>query len=154
MAKPYPMELRKRAVRFVEAGQSRHGVARRLGVSASSVIRWLDRFTRTGSPAPGKIGGHRPQKIQGKDRDWLVERMVGGDFTIQGLTDELETQRGLKVDYRTMWTFVHRQGLSFKKKAFTPPSSKGLTLPSGAPGGASISRASTSSGWCSSMRPG
>ena len=116
MAKPYPMELRERAVRFVEAGQSRHGVARRLGVSASSVIRWLDRSTRTGSPAPGKIGGHRPQKIQGKDRDWLVERMVGGDFTIQGLTDELETQRGLKVDYRTMWTFVHRQGLSFKKK--------------------------------------
>ena len=116
MTKPYPMELRERAVRFVEAGQSRHAVARRLGVSAASVIRWLDRFTRTGSAAPGKIGGHRPPKIQSLDRDWLIERIAVGDFTIQGLTDELEAQRGLKVDYRTMWTFVHRQGLSFKKK--------------------------------------
>ena len=31
MTKPYPMELRVRAVRFVEAGESRHAVAERLG---------------------------------------------------------------------------------------------------------------------------
>jgi transposase len=24
-------------------------------------------------------------------------------------------ERGLKVDYRTMWNFVHREGKSFKK---------------------------------------
>jgi putative transposase len=119
------MELRERAVRFVEAGQSRHAVARRLGVSAASVIRWLDRFTRTGSAAPGKIGGHRPPKIQSLDRDWLLERIAAGDFTIQGLTDELEAQRGLKVDYRTMWTFVHRQGLSFKK-CMARPAARGF----------------------------
>ena len=27
MSKPYPMELRERAARFVEAGESRHAVA-------------------------------------------------------------------------------------------------------------------------------
>jgi len=110
------MELRDRAVRFVKAGQSRHQVAARLGVGVSSVIRWLTRFDRTGNAAPGKIGGHRPPKIRGNDREWLLERMAAGDFTIQGLAAELAAERGIKVDYRTMWNFVHREGLSFKKK--------------------------------------
>src|SRR3954447_6792913 len=116
MTKPYPMELRERAVRFVNAGQSRRAVAARLGVSASSVIKWLGRFTATGSAAPGKVGGHRRPKIQSEDRAWLLGRIAAGDFTLQGLADELDAERGLKVDYRTMWNFVHREGLSFKKK--------------------------------------
>jgi putative transposase len=116
MSKPYPMELRERAVRFVQTGESRRAVAVRLGVSASSVIKWLGRLDKTGDVAPGKVGGHRPQKIQGEDRGWVVERIAAGDFTLQGLADELAAQRGIKVDYRTMWNFVHREGLSFKKK--------------------------------------
>ena len=115
MAKPYGMELRERAVKFVLAGESRHEVARRLGLGASTVIRWLDSYAKTGSAAPAKFGGYRKPKIAGEWRDWLVERIGRGDFTVQGLADEL-ADRGLKVDYKTMWTFVHREGLSFKKK--------------------------------------
>jgi transposase len=44
-----------------------------------------------------------------------VQRIGRGDFTLQGLADELEG-RGLKVDYKTVWTFVHREDQSFKKK--------------------------------------
>jgi len=114
MTKPYPIEFRDRAVRFVNAGESRHAIASRLGVSASSVIKWLDRFRRTGSAAPSKIGGYRPYKIIGANRAWLLARIEAGEFTLQGLADELEV-RGLKVDYRTMWNFVHREDMSFKK---------------------------------------
>jgi hypothetical protein len=42
--------------------------------------------------------------------------------------------RGLKVDYRTVWKFVHAAGLSFKQRASKPPNSNGLTSPVGAPG--------------------
>ena len=114
MTKPYPIEFRDRAVRFVNAGESRHAIASRLGVSASSVIKWLDRFRRTGSAAPSKIGGYRPYKIIGANRAWLLARIEAGEFTLQGLADELEV-RGLKVDYRTMWNFVHREDMSFKQ---------------------------------------
>jgi putative transposase len=114
MAKPYGMELRERAVKFVLAGESRHEVARRLGLGASTVIRWLNSYSKTGSAAPAKFGGYRKPKIAGAWRDWLVERIGRGNFTIQGLADEL-ADRGLRVDYKTMWTFVHREGLSFKK---------------------------------------
>jgi putative transposase len=115
MAKPYTMELRDRAVRFVLAGESRHAVAQRLGLGASTVIRWLDRHKKTGTAAPAKFGGYRKPKITGTYRDWLLERIGLGDFTLQGLAEELEG-RGLKVDYKTVWTFVHREGQSFKKK--------------------------------------
>ena len=114
MAKPYSMELRDRAVKFVLAGESRHAVAQRLGLGVSTVIRWLDRHKRTGSAAPAKFGGYRQPKIAGPHKDWLVERIGRGGFTLQGLADELE-DRGLKVDYKTVWTFVHANNLSFKK---------------------------------------
>lgn len=114
MTKPYPMEMRERAVKFVEAGESRHQVAERFGIAASTVIKWLARHARTGSAAPAQMGGYRSKKIIGDYRDWLLERMAAGDYTLQGLADELEGQ-GLKVDYKTIWTFVHEEGQSFKK---------------------------------------
>lgn len=115
MTTPYPMQLRERAVRFVQAGESRHAVAERLGISPSCVIKWLDRYHKTGSVKPGQIGGHVPPKIRGAHREWVLAQIkAGGDVTLQGLADGLG-ERGVKVDYRTMWNFVHREGKSFKK---------------------------------------
>jgi transposase len=117
MTKPYPMEMRNRAVKFVEAGESRHQVAGRFGIAASTVIDWLDRHAKTGSVAPAKVGGHRPKKIVGEYRDWMLARMKAGDYTLQGLADALEREKGLKVDYKTVWTFVHAERQSFKKNS-------------------------------------
>lgn len=50
----------------------------------------------------------------GEHRDWVLLQVKTRDVTLQGLADELAI-RGLKVDYRTMWNFIHREGLSFKK---------------------------------------
>ena len=57
MAKPYSMDLRERAMRRVAAGESAHSVAAVLKVSVSSIIKWAPRQRRTGSVAPGKMGG-------------------------------------------------------------------------------------------------
>ena len=113
MSRPYSMDLRERAVARVEAGESARSVAAKLSVSASSVVRWAQRQRRTGSAAPGKIGGHR-QPVLGAHRDWLLER-TKSDFTLRGLVAELG-ERGIKVDYVQVWRFVHAEGLSFKKK--------------------------------------
>jgi transposase len=44
----------------------------------------------------------------------LLERTKARDFTLRGLVAEL-AERGLKVDYRSVWEFVHAENLSFKK---------------------------------------
>jgi transposase len=55
--------------------------------------------------------------------EWLLARCRAGDFTLRGLVAEL-TERGLKVDYRSVWAFVHAEALSYKKLC-TPASRSG-----------------------------
>jgi len=118
MGRPYPKELRERAVAAVEReGMSRQAAARRFALPASTVINWVSRFRALGHVEPGQIGGHKPKAICGEHRNWLIERCKGSDFTLRGLVGELAAERGLKVDYRSVWEFVHAEGLSFKKNA-------------------------------------
>jgi transposase len=115
MGKPYSIDLRERVIAAVETGGlSRHQAARAFDVGVSTVITWVRRFRETGSMAPGKMGGYKPRAIAGEHRIFLLERTRGGDFTLRGLVAEL-AERGLKVDYRSVWNFVHEEKLSFKK---------------------------------------
>ena len=115
MAKPYSMDLRERVVAAVEeGGLSRNQAAARFGIGISTAINWVRRYQETGSVAPGQMGGHKPKAIRGAHRAWLLDRAKNGDFTLRGLVAEL-AERGLKVDYHTMWDFVHAEKLSFKK---------------------------------------
>jgi transposase len=74
----------------------------------------MQRVEQTGSVAPGQMGGHKPKAISGEYAVWLSQRIRAGDFTLRGLVAELG-ERGLKVDYRSVWEFVHAEKLSFKK---------------------------------------
>jgi transposase len=47
-----------------------------------------------------------------------VARCQEKDFTISQFVDELQRIRGLKVDRRSVWEFLHAEGLTHKK---TPP---------------------------------
>ena len=116
MARPYSNDLRERVVASaVQEGLSCRQAAARYGVGISTAIRWIQRFRETGRVGPGKMGGHRPRKICGAWRDWLLGRCREKDFTLRGLVAEL-AERGLKVDYRVVWAFVHAEKLSHKKR--------------------------------------
>jgi putative transposase len=117
MAKPYSLDLRERVVAAVEQdGLSRHAAAARFGVAVSTAVGWVSRFRKTGSAASSPMGGRKPKAIRGEHHGWLVERCRERDFTLRGLVVELG-ERGLKVDYRSVWAFVHAEKLSFKKNA-------------------------------------
>ena len=116
MTRPYSNDLRERVVGAVERGEmSRRQAASHYGVGISTAIKWVLRLRRTGSVSPSKIGGYRPKKLIGSWRLWLLERCRGGDFTLRSLVAEL-AERGLKVDYRVVWEFVHAEKLSHKKR--------------------------------------
>ena len=115
MAKSYSMDLRERVVAAVEKeGLSRNEAAARFGIAISTAIDWVKRFKDTGSVAPGQMGGHKPKAIAGEHAAFLARRVWDGAFTLRGLVAEL-AERGLKVDYRSVWNFVHAEELSFKK---------------------------------------
>ena len=115
MPRAYSMDLRNRVVSAVtDEGASRREVAARFGIAPSTAVHWLKRSNTTGSVAPKRVGGYRQATLSGPHRDWLLER-AKTDFTLRGLVREL-AERGVKIDYRSVWRFVHAEGLSFKKK--------------------------------------
>jgi transposase len=115
MGKPYSADLRERVVASVlQGGLSRNKAAAQYAVAVSTVVIWVQRYQETGSVAPGQIGGHKPKAIRGEHEAFVKQRIREGGFTLRGLVREL-ADRGLKVDYRSVWNFIHAEKLSFKK---------------------------------------
>jgi putative transposase len=114
MTRPLSNDLRERVVAAVRGGESCRAVAARFGVAVSSVVKWSQRYRATGSVAPGKMGGHR-RPILEPHRAFIMERIgQTPHLTLHGLKHELAA-RGVKVSHNTVWMFLRREGLRFKK---------------------------------------
>ena len=69
----------------------------------------------TGSAAAKPMGGKRPVLLAGQ-RAFILDRIEEvPNLSLRALAAEL-AERGVVVSYGAVWTFVHREGLSFKKK--------------------------------------
>jgi putative transposase len=110
----YSEDLRERAVRRAEAGETIRSIAAALEIGPSCVSKWRKLLRETGALAPGQGGGHKPRTLVGENAAWLRARVAEGPFTTRGLTAELAA-RGIKTDRRAVWVFLHAEGLSFKK---------------------------------------
>ena len=114
MARAYSLDLRERVVGAVFGGKSCCEAAALFQVSPSSAIKWSRRKRETGSAEARPMGGKRPRLLEDK-REWVLSRMAQKpDLTVQALLDELR-EGGTTVCYDTLWRFLGREGLSFKK---------------------------------------
>jgi transposase len=71
---PTPLIFANALSKRPQEGLSRRRAALRFGVGASTVIKWMQRRRESGGIEPGQMGGHRPKKIAGGWRTWLVQR--------------------------------------------------------------------------------
>lgn len=116
MTRPYSNDLRERVVRAHLDGEPIRSVAARFEVSVSSVPKWAARYRATGSVAPGRIGGHRPWLLEPhRER---VHALVAATphLTLDRLQEQLASE-GITVCRDTIWRFLRREGLRFKKNA-------------------------------------
>lgn len=119
MTAPLSNDLRERVVGALEAGESCRSVAARFGIAVSSAVKWSQRYRTTGSVAPARMGGHR-KRLLDPHRAFIVERIgQTPHLTLHGLKDELAA-RGVQVSHDTVWQFLRREGLRFKKNAVRP----------------------------------
>lgn len=114
MVKPYSIDLRERVVSAHLAGESCRSVARRFRVAVSSVVKWSQLYRETGGVAPGKVGGHRPYLLA-PHRDFLVEQLRRTPHLTLMQLRALLAARGVSVCHDTVWRFLRREGLRFKK---------------------------------------
>jgi putative transposase len=114
MTAPLSDDLRERVVAAILAGESCRSVAARFGVSVSSAVKWTQRYRATGSVSPAKMGGYRKRVLE-PHRAFLVGRLgQTPHLTLHGLKHELAAL-GVYVSHNTIWQFMRREGLRFKK---------------------------------------
>ena len=115
MAKGYSTDLRARAVALIEDGESRREAARMLGLGASTAIRWIERWTTTGSVAAFPGTGHSRSPLEAH-RQWLLDLVVAEpDLTLNEIRTRLKSQKRLKIGTTSVWRFYERHAVTFKK---------------------------------------
>lgn len=110
------MDIRNRLVRAVTDGMNRRLAAKRFGVAASTAIKWVDQWERTGGVEPRPQGGdHRSHHIEAYAEEILDLIGARRDVTLLEITEHLEREHGLKVAQSTVWRLLDRRDMTVKK---------------------------------------
>jgi transposase len=116
MSKPLSNDLRRRLVSAVDGGMTRRAAAERFEVAASTAVRWVDQWRRTGSVEPRPQGGDkRSQRIEAHGDEILALVDETPDLTLAEIAAHLEHAHGLGVALSTVWRFFERRGITLKK---------------------------------------
>jgi transposase len=117
MAQGYSKDLRARAVSIVEAGESAREAARLLSIGASTAIRWIERWTRTGRVDAKPRTGHSRSPLE-KHRQWLLDLIAAEpDLTLEEIRTRLRSVKRHKAGIGSIWRFYERHDITFKKNS-------------------------------------
>ena len=114
MARPLSNDLRERVVARHEAGESIRSVASLFGIAPSTVSKWTQRRRETGSVDPAKFGGHRRRLLEPHRKTIHALVSQTPHRSVRALQVELAAL-GIRVCEETVRSFLHAEGLSFKK---------------------------------------
>jgi transposase len=120
MPRAYSADLRERVIGAVEhEGASRREAAERFGVSASSGIKWLQRWQETGSAEAKPRGG----SVSPLDKHAAVILGLIAEQPDLTLKETLAAvlKRRIRTSRSALSRFFGRHGITFKKK----PASRG-----------------------------
>jgi transposase len=115
MPKAYSGDLRERVIEAVEhEGASRREAAERFGISASSGVKWLQRWRETGS-AEAKPRGGSVSPLE-KHAAVILELVADQpDLTLEETLTELLKWR-IRTSQSALSRFFRRHSITFKKK--------------------------------------
>ena len=116
MTRPLSMDIRSRLVRVVAEGMTRRAAAKRFGVAASTAIKLMDQWERTGALEARPQGGdHRSHHIEAYAEEILGLIETRRDITLLEIAEHLDREHGLKVAQSTVWRLLDRRDMTFKK---------------------------------------
>jgi transposase len=120
MARSFSSDLRRRVVDAINGGLSTRKAAKQFSIGISTAGSWYRHWCDTGSYEAQKQG-----KPQGSILDKHGAFLMGlieerADITLCEMVDRLEAERSLRVDPSTIWYFLDRNGITFKKRQRMP----------------------------------
>lgn len=119
MPRPYSGDMRQRVIGRVDDGASRRDAAEHFEISASSAIRWVQRYEETGSWQAKPVGGSvSPLEEHASVLLVIVKEMP--DITLDEMVVAIH-KRKIAGSRTALWRFFARRGLTFKKKLCARP---------------------------------
>jgi transposase len=116
MTRALSQDLRSRVISVVEGGMSCNAAAERFGIAVSSAIRWVRAWRAEGRATALPQGGDlRSHRIEAYGCVILAAIEAEVDITLIELADLLRNQHGASFAPSTVWRFLDRHGLTFKK---------------------------------------
>src|SRR6516164_6067554 len=114
MPKSLSVDIRERVIEAVQAGASRREAAERFEISASAVVKWLQRWRDHGVCVAKPRGGSRSILEDHAERILaLVDEQP--DRTLDELVAAMHKRR-IPGSRSALWRFLNRHGITFKKK--------------------------------------
>ena len=151
MPKPYSDDLRERVIEAVVAGASRREAAESFSLSASSAVRWLQRWRDSGSTR-AKLSGGSTSPLE-EQVEWLLGLVAEQpDLTLDEIVAAMRKQR-IPGSRTAVWRFFERHNVTVKKKACARASKNGRTWRGRGGAGFASKACLIPPDWCLSTRP-
>ncbi len=115
MARAYSQDLRDRVIDAALAGLPARHAAVRFGVGIATAIVWVRRARETGERRARLQGQPRRSKLDPHGAFLLGLIEAKDDISLVQMQQQLERERGIRASVGTLWTFLDRAGLTFKK---------------------------------------
>jgi transposase len=143
MSRAYSQDLRDRVIdAALKDDVSARGAAARFGIGVATAVVWVRRARETGVRAAKPRGQPKGSKLDAHREAILGWIDAKDDITIAEIKERLVAERGVSAGVGTVWSFLDRCGLTFKKRPRTPPSRTGRTSGKGGKPGSTASSTS------------
>ena len=117
MARPLSEDLRVRVIQAVEGGMSRRAAAERFGVSPASAVRFVREWRESGTKRAKRQGGDRRSHRIEVHREFILSAVEAKpDLTLEEIAKMLESEREASFAPSSIWRFLDRHAITFKKK--------------------------------------
>ena len=129
MARAYSSDLRVRVIEAINGGTSTRQAAARFAIGIATAGAWYRRWRETGEAKPGRLGNPGGSKLDAHEAFILGLIAAEKDIALHEIAERLAEAHGLIVQPSTVWYFLNRRGLTFKKRRLMPPNRSAKTSP-------------------------
>jgi transposase len=127
MARAYSQDLRDRVIDAALTGMPARQAAAHFGIGDATAIVWVRRARLSGERTARKQGQPRRCKLD-SHREYILGLIAATpDLTISELLAQLLAERGVRAARATLWMFLDRCGLTYKKRRPMPASASART---------------------------
>lgn len=127
MARAYSTDLRVRVIEAINGGLSTRQAAARFAIGIATAGAWHRLWRETGDAKPGRLGNPGGSKLDPHEGFILGLIASQKDITLYEIAQQLAGRHGLIVQPSTIWYFLNRRGITFKKRRRTPPNKSAKT---------------------------